>query len=125
MNGYDLLLRKLCPVRVNYEMRNCELNCPRVDHVFQHALQGGCTWSGGVSAPLGGCTWSGWCLLRGCTWSGTPPVDRQTPVNLLPCPKLRLRAVIKAITTRTRNIMAHQRQLNSKVHLENHLLFKI
>ena len=25
----------------------------------------------------------------------TPPVDRHTPVNILPCPKLRLRAVIK------------------------------
>ena len=24
---------------------------------------------------------------------GTPPVDRHTPVNILPCPKLRLRAV--------------------------------
>ena len=28
---------------------------------------------------------------------GTPPVDRHTPVNILPCPKLRLRAVIKAM----------------------------
>ena len=27
--------------------------------------------------------------------AGTPPVDRHTPVNILPCPKLRLRAVIK------------------------------
>ena len=26
-------------------------------------------------------------------WPGTPPVDRHTPVNILPCPKLCLRAV--------------------------------
>ena len=26
-------------------------------------------------------------------WDSTPPVDRHTPVNILPCPKLRLRAV--------------------------------
>ena len=31
---------------------------------------------------------------------GTPPVDRHTPVNILPCPKLRLRAV-KALATFT------------------------
>ena len=84
---------------------------------------GGCTWSWGVSAPRGvylvkggvpglggylllrGCLLpGGGCLLRGvsaprgCTWSGTPPVDRHTPVNILPRPKLRLRAVIIQIT---------------------------
>ena len=63
----------------------------------------------GVSAPGGICSGGGGggvcsgggCLLRGvylvpggCTWSGTPPVDRHSPVNILPCPKLRLRAVI-------------------------------
>ena len=73
----------------------------------------------GVSALGGcllwGCTWSGGCLLQEGVYSGgvpgprgvsaprrgggvpgqVPPlVDRQTPVNLLPCPKLRLLAVI-------------------------------
>ena len=50
---------------------------------------GGCTWSRGVSA-LGGCTWS----RRGVPGQVLSPVDRHTPVNILPCPKLRLRAVI-------------------------------
>ena len=79
-----------------------------------YLVPGGCTWFWGVSAPggvpgpgegvpgPGGCTWSRGVYLvpggvpgpGGCTWSGTPPtVDRHTPVNLLPCPKLRLRAV--------------------------------
>ena len=69
----------------------------------------------GVSAPgvvpdPGGGTWSRGVCSRGCTWSGggvcsllwgvdlvryfPPPRDRQMPVNILPCPKLRLRAVI-------------------------------
>ena len=74
------------------------------------ALGDVCSCGGGVFAPRG-CTWSwggGGCLLCGvylvwgCTWSGTsPPVDRQTPVNILPCPKLRLRAVIKEKLVRT------------------------
>ena len=72
---------------------------------------GGCVSSGGVcswgmSAPGGVCSWGcvcsqGGCLPPGgvhglgCTWSGTPPaVDRHTPVNILPCPKVRLQAVI-------------------------------
>ena len=72
-------------------------------------LWGGCTWSrgggvpgqGGVPGP-GGCVpgWGGYLvpgvvyLVRGGTWSQVlPPVDRHTPVNILPCPKLRLRAV--------------------------------
>ena len=67
-------------------------------HLLRGVCSGGCLlWGcllpggsapGGVSAP-GGCTWS---------WGGVhgqvlPPVDRHTPVNILPCPKLRLRAV--------------------------------
>ena len=72
---------------------------------------GVCTWSWGVCTWSGGCTWSPWGVPgpRGCTWSQggvpgpggvpglrgvpgqvPPPVDRQMPVNLLPCPKLRL-----------------------------------
>ena len=75
-----------------------------------YLVGGVCSW-GGVPGPrgvssLGGVPGPGGCLLPGdvcsggclllwgCTWSGTPPVDRQTPVNLLPCPKLRFRAVI-------------------------------
>ena len=60
----------------------------------------GCTWSqGGVPGP-GGSTWAGTPPGPGTPpppvdWSGTPPVDRQRPVNLLPCPKLHLRAVIR------------------------------
>ena len=80
--------------------------------------RGGCTWSWGVylvqgvSAP-GRCLFWGVCLLQEggvapgesalggwCTWSQggvpaqvLPTVDRQMPVNTLPCPKLRLRAV--------------------------------
>ena len=63
----------------------------------------GCTWSWGcllrgVYLVTGGCLLQEGCLLRG----GAPgqvlpspsPVDRHTPVNILPCPKLRLRAVI-------------------------------
>ena len=70
----------------------------------------GCTWSGGSALGgvpgLGGVPDPKWgCLLQGvsalggvpgpgeCTWSGTPPVDRQMPVNILPCPKLHLQAV--------------------------------
>ena len=66
-------------------------------------LPGGvCSW--GVSTPGGVCS-RGVYLVRGVvsapggylvwrgTRSGTPPVDRHTPVNILPCPKLRLRAV--------------------------------
>ena len=83
---------------------------------------GGCTWSwggswswgvylvpGGVPGP-GGCTWSlggpgpgGVYLVLGVylvpgggSWSATPPplwTEWQTGVKILPCPKLRLRAV--------------------------------
>ena len=83
-----------------------------------YLVPGGCTWSRGVSTP-GGCTrswgrvcsrrvWSpGGCLLLG--WVSAHrgvylvrysplPVDWQMPVNLLPCPKLRLRAVIRDIS---------------------------
>ena len=53
--------------------------------------EGGLVW--GVSGPEGG-VWS-----RGVSDPKRgylvryPPVDRQMPVNLLPCPKLRLRVV--------------------------------
>ena len=68
------------------------------------------TWSqgvylvpGGVPGPRG-CTWSGggtWSPgsvpgPRECTCPGTPPCEQnswQTPMKILPCPKLRLRAV--------------------------------
>ena len=40
--------------------------------------------------------WSPWTV-------GRPPVDRQTPVKILPCPKLRLRAVKMAINMFTKN----------------------
>ena len=69
----------------------------------RYLLLGGVPGLGGVSAPGGvpgprGCTWSwGVSAPGGCTWSGTPPVDRHTPVNILPCPKLRLRAVMKTV----------------------------
>ena len=84
-----------------------------------YLVPGGCTWSkggvpgrevylvwGGIPGP-GRCTWSqgvylvrGVYLLPGGTWSGTPPplVDGHTPVNILPCPKLRLRAVTMSPT---------------------------
>ena len=52
---------------------------------------GVCSW--GVSAPRG-CVCSGGCLLQGgAPGQVLPPVDRHTPVNILPCPKLHLRAV--------------------------------
>ena len=59
--------------------------------------------------PLGPCT-----PPRPCTTPGTmqppgtmlphphPPVDRHTPVNILPCPKLRLRAVKSNVPCSTR-----------------------
>ena len=50
---------------------------------------------GGVYLVLGDVPGLGGCLLRGgVPGQVLPPVDRQTPVNILPCPKLRLRAVI-------------------------------
>ena len=56
-------------------------------------LPGTCTWSWGVSALGGVC--SGGCLLRRVYLVRYfPPVDRHTPVNILPRPKLRLRPVI-------------------------------
>ena len=38
-----------------------------------------------------------WDTTCNACWDSTPHVDRHTPVNLLPCPKLRLRAVITMI----------------------------
>ena len=69
---------------------------------------GGCTWFwGGVPGPGGLPGPRGVYLVQGIPaggvpaqvlppWPGQvlPSVDRQMPVNLLPCPKLRLRAVI-------------------------------
>ena len=66
-----------------------------------------CLLTMGVS---GGCVWRCVCPVRLCTgvcppprprgrppWTQrqTPPVDRQTPVKTLPCPKLRLLTVIR------------------------------
>ena len=73
--------------------------------------EGVCTWSQGVSAPGVCLVQGGVCSRgvpglgvsapRGCTWSRgvpgqvLPPVDRHTPLNILPCPKLHLRAVTR------------------------------
>ena len=46
----------------------------------------------GVSARGGVCSW-GVSALGGVPGQVLPPVDRHMPVNILPCPKLRLRAV--------------------------------
>ena len=62
----------------------------------------GCAWSWGVYLVLGGVSSWGVSALggvpgpRGCTWSGTPPslwTEWHTLLKILPCPKLRLRAV--------------------------------
>ena len=47
-----------------------------------------------VQRPPGQTPWSSdlWCML-----GQRPPVDRQTPVKTLPCPKLRLRAVLTEV----------------------------
>ena len=44
--------------------------------------------------------------------SATPPLDRQTLVKILPCPKLRLRAVEKKLNTKKQKQLFHftQRQ---------------
>ena len=62
----------------------------------------------GVRRSLSGGLCPGGSLSRG-SLSGKPPMDRQTPVKLLPCPKLRLRALTrqfhsymeKAVTNRS------------------------
>ena len=89
-----------------------------VGWVGMYLVLGGCTWSrggtwswgvylvlgGGVPGPMG-CTWSqgdvpgpgGGVPGPGGTLSGTPPplwTEWQTGVKILPCPRLRLRAVI-------------------------------
>ena len=38
------------------------------------------------------------CVSRGDPGADIPPVDRQTPVKTLPCPKLHLRAVKRDIS---------------------------
>ena len=53
---------------------------------FSGRLLEGCRSGGGVSAWEGGVSLGGVCHPH-------PPVDRQTPVKILFCPKLRLRAV--------------------------------
>ena len=86
-----------------------------------YLVPGGCSWSGGCTPGPGGCTvpglgvylvrggapglWGVVYLVRGGTWSGglwggylarhsLPPVNRMTNRSkILPCPKLRLRAV--------------------------------
>ena len=73
---------------------------------------GGSPCQGGLL--LGGCLLLGWCLppgglpaggvppSRGSPWWETPPLltEWQTGVKILPCPKLRLRAVIKVSYSR-------------------------
>ena len=64
------------------------------------ACSGGCTWSGGVCSR--GCLLPEGCLLQGgvCSWGGVrySPLwtEWQTGAKILPCPKLRLRAVMNA-----------------------------
>ena len=60
-----------------------------------HLVLGGCTWSRGVYLVQGVYLVPGGVpgLGGGVPGQVLPPVDRHTPVNLLPCPKLRLRAV--------------------------------
>ena len=86
------------------------MHCSGVYLVLGGYLLGGCTWS------RGGCTWSwevylpggvparGVYLPGGCTWPGgicpgtSPPCGQNswhTLLKILPCPKLRLRAVTK------------------------------
>ena len=80
---------------------------------------GGLLWGGGhwglegVSAPGGCLLWGVYLVLGGVSALGgvsgpagvpgqvLPHVDIYTPGNILPCPKLRLRAVIKPSVTRS------------------------
>ena len=48
----------------------------------------------GLETPLETCCKACWDSTCNACWDSTPTVDRHTPVNILPCPKLRLRAVI-------------------------------
>ena len=80
--------------------------------------RGMCLVPGGVPG-LGGCTWSGGCnwsqgvyLVPGgvCYFGGVylvrySPPDRHTPVNILPCPKLRLRAVTTVTEIKCKRIL--------------------
>ena len=50
----------------------------------------------GVSAREGVCSGGRSVFLGGCLPHTPHLLDRQTPVKILPCPKLRLRAVIKS-----------------------------
>ena len=64
------------------------------------SLLGGLCLSGGGVSVWGGQSLSRGSLSRGSLSRGSlsgkppPPVDRQVPVKILPCPKLCLRAVI-------------------------------
>ena len=62
------------------------------------SVQGGVSIQGGGLYPgrgslSRGVSIHGGSLPRGVSFRKTPSVDRQTPVKMLPCPKLRLRAV--------------------------------
>ena len=81
----------------------------------------------GDLCPMGSLSWGS--LSRGSlsrvSLSGRPPlpVDRQTPVKILSCPKLRLRAVITNVSKTTNcNLRCpenyiHQQHQNSKLFL--------
>ena len=47
----------------------------------------------GPGDPLETCCKACWDTTCNACWDCTPPVDRHTPVSILPCPKLLLRAV--------------------------------
>ena len=89
----------------------------------RYLVLGVCTWfrGGAVPGPRGVCTWSRGLYLvlgevpgpGGCTWSGLPPVDRNTPVNILPYPKLRLRAVIMHRQFRDKSLIVNHEILVS------------
>ena len=68
------------------------------------------------SGRLGGVCPGGVCLFGVC--HPPPPVGRQTPVKTLPCPKLRLRALIKIAWTLTdRDTTENQSKLLRKVYI--------
>ena len=75
--------------------------CPRGCTCPGVYLVGGCTWSGGCTCQgtpgPGGCTCLGDVPAQGGTGRGTAPLlwtEWQSGVKILPCPKLRLQAVI-------------------------------
>ena len=52
-------------------------------------------------------------LGAGTPWTRHPPVDRHTPVNILPCPKLRLRAVNINDKHHRKRLVRFKRTLNT------------